>query len=86
MKAAKALNVSGSGIIDKEEFFRLANPWVIKAAETKVGLPKKVAKLWAAMPLNEKQEIERLKCWDILLKDDELATLIGKSDRALGKK
>ena len=86
MKAVKALDVSGDGKINEEEFFRLTNPWVIKAAEARVALPKKVAALWKAMPLNDKQEIERLQCWENILKDGELATLVGKSDKALGTK
>jgi len=86
MKAVKALDVSGDGVIDEGEFFRLVNPGVVKAAEIKVGLPKKVASLLAAMPLDGKQQIERLQCWAILLKDDELAAFVGKIDKALGKK
>ena len=86
IKAVKALDVSGDGKINEEKFFRLTNPWVIKAAEARVALAKKVAALWKTMPLNKKQEVERLQCWDIILKDEELATLIGKSEKALGKK
>ena len=86
MKAVKALDVSGDGIIDESEFFRLLNPGVIKAAEIKVALPKKVASLWAALPKDDKDQIERLTCWGMLLKDDDLASLIGKHDTALGKK
>jgi hypothetical protein len=90
MKAAKALDVSGDGQIDKSEFERLMHEEVIAAAELQVSLGAKVAALWKAMPLGEKcddpRQVNRLACWAILQKDDELAVLIVKNDLAQGKK
>ena len=37
MKAAKALDVSGDGIIDEQEFLRLLDPAVLAAAEPKAA-------------------------------------------------
>ena len=44
----------------------------------------KVLGMWEAM--GSKHEIERLACWDFILADNELATLMGNGDTAKGKK
>jgi hypothetical protein len=86
MKSNRALDVSGDGQITGAEFERLMNAEVIAEAMLKVSLGAKVASLWAAMPKDGTSQVERLACWDILLKDDELAVLIGKNELAQGKK
>ena len=35
---------------------------------------------------SNKGEIERLACWDLILADEELASIMGKGDQAKGKK
>jgi hypothetical protein len=42
--------------------------------------------MWAAIPKDSHDgAIERLKCWALLLEDDELATLMGKGNLPRGK-
>jgi hypothetical protein len=42
--------------------------------------------MWAAIPKDSHDgAIERLKCWALLLEDDELATLMGKGNLQRGK-
>ena len=82
MKAMKALDKDGDGQISEDEFFRLYNKQVIDAAQSKLmeihsGLRCRIVKLWSTIPLNGKKEIERLACWDLILADNELLTLMG---------
>jgi len=81
MKEARALDVSGDGMIDANEFQRLVDPNVVHTATLKA----KVDALWAAMPKTDGGSVERLKCWAILLADDELALAMGKNDLLQGK-
>jgi len=81
MKEARALDVSGDGMIDANEFARLLKPEVVLAAELKV----KVDALWRSMPKNAEGSMERLACWDLIMADDELAALIGGKNFVLGK-
>jgi len=85
MKKDKALDVSRDGQITEPEFERLMNDDVIGAALLKVSLEAKVAAMWKAMPKGKNLTIERLACWEVLLKDDELAVLVGKNELGKGK-
>jgi Ca2+-binding EF-hand superfamily protein len=84
MKDVRALDTSGDGKITKEEFKRLNDPEVLAAAESRVALIVKVERMWDKMRKDKDGKIERLECWNVLLKDSELATLLGESDAAKG--
>ena len=79
MRAVKALDVGGDGRIDEQEFLRLNDPLVV--------LKAKVDTMWAALEKEEDGAVERLRCWDYILADDELCRLIqGGTDAAKGKR
>ena len=40
---------------------------------------------WLSLEKDEDGQIERLKCWDIILSDESLVTLVGNSDNEKGK-
>ena len=79
MKDVRALDTSGDGKITKEEFKRLNDPEVLAAAQTRVALIEKVERMWGSMRKGKDGKIERVECWSVLLKDVELATLLGES-------
>ena len=54
-------------------------------AKTDPRLIKKVHNLWGSIKEKEDGEVERLKCWEIILADEALIELIGKGDSAKGK-
>ena len=85
IKEDKALDVSRDGQITEPEFERLMNDEVIGAAMLMVSLAAKVAALWQTMYKDENSTVERLACWEVLLKDDELAVLVGKNELGKGK-
>ena len=43
----------------------------------------KVIKMWKV--IGKKGQVERLACWDFILADDELASIMGKGDKSIGK-
>ena len=81
MKEVKALDVSKNGRIDESEFKRLCDPVVMAAAKLKL----KVDGMWEELFRSGKIEIERIECWDFILRDEELAVLMGDSDGERGK-
>jgi len=83
MKAERALDVSGDGQISASEFARLFSPLVLVAAELKV----RADTLWAssAMPKDSTGKIDRLKCWNVLMADDELSYIMGRCDVGKGE-
>ena len=49
-------------------------------------LKNKVKAMWEAIPKEDEDgQIERLKCWDLILADEELCQLVGNADAAKGK-
>ena len=83
IKTAKALDVSGDGFIASDELQRLYDPAVLSAADFDVALRSKVKSLWKQA--GGAHRLERPECWKLLLGDEELAGLMGKSNRAKGK-
>jgi len=93
MKAVRALDASGDGTICDEEFQRLYLPYNILAAESAYdagfspsyleAIRVKVIKMWKV--IGKKGQVERLACWDFILADDELASIMGKGDKSIGK-
>jgi Ca2+-binding EF-hand superfamily protein len=63
MKAAKALDISGDGRISGDELARLSSPLVIVAAEVRL----RVDAMWTAAEKSSEGQIERLKCWDMIM-------------------
>ena len=63
MKAAKALDISGDGRISGDELARLSSLFVIVAAEVRL----RVDAVWTAAEKSSEGQIERLKCWDMIM-------------------
>ncbi len=42
--------------------------------------------MWLDMPKDDADQVERLKCWDIILADENLASLVGSGDTVYGSK
>ena len=51
-------------------------------------LNKKVAAMWESIPLAKdmNDQVDRIECWDFILKDDELASIYGNGNVLTGKK
>ena len=49
------------------------------------ALHAKVQSMWAAIRKDEKKRVERLRCWDFIMADPEMAGLIGDGDDTKGR-
>lgn len=85
MKDVKALDISGDGKINESEFNRLFNPVVIAASSNRVALVAKVQKKWGEAPKGDNGAVERLACWDLIMSDSEICSLMGNKNSAKGK-
>jgi hypothetical protein len=69
------------GRISQEEFYRLYDPAVLAAGLARIALKPKVIAMWAAMTKDASDgQVERLACWDQILADKELCSIVGSSD------
>ena len=59
----------------------LPTPHTRHAATSHLGVFRraKVHAVWKSIAKDERGQVERLKCWSVLLNDDELADIVGKS-------
>ena len=48
-------------------------------------LKKKVDAMWVAAPKQKDGQMERLECWEMILADEELARLVGRSEAEEGR-
>jgi hypothetical protein len=62
MKAARALDANGDGVIDAAEFQRLCSVVVIVAAEVRL----RAEFMWAVAEKDSDGTIERMKAWDMI--------------------
>merc|ERR1712185_541068 len=91
MKQARALDqISQDGRISEAEFKRIYDSEVLAAAAQHIvheddPLRKKVDAMWDSAEKDEDGEMERLSCWEYILGDDELASLVGKGHAEKGK-
>jgi hypothetical protein len=77
--------IKQDGRINQEEFYRLYDPAVLAAASLRSVLKPKVHAMWAAMTKDAADgQIERLACWDQILADKELATIVGTTNAKKG--
>ena len=98
MKSARALDVNNDGQISEPEVMRLVSTCVLDSAlealednaenggPSAAGLRAKIESMWAAIPKDDKGQVERLKCWRLILADAELASMVGGGDVAVGKR
>jgi chemotaxis response regulator CheB len=81
MKEEKVIDMSGDGLVDFGEFSRIHNTAVITAAGVKV----KAEALWLKAKIIGSGAVDRLTCWDMIMKDDEMAYIMGKGSTSDGK-
>jgi len=80
MKEVRALDIDGNGLIDEAEFKRLYKLEVLVAGQVKV----RADAMWEAVATDAAFNIERLKCWDMILADAEMGYILGQGFTARG--
>ena len=97
-EGARALDVNNDGQISEPEVMRLVSTCVLDSAlealednaenggPSAAGLRAKIESMWAAIPKDDKGQVERLKCWRLILADAELESMVGGGDVAVGKR